>query len=387
MLCLSCSAISANDGIDKILSVIEVNNTELKASLSSLKSDSIGLRTTNNLEDPKVDFEYNFGEVGDKWGIGVSQGFDWPGIYSARGKANKSRIAAMRQVYNAKQLDVLLKAKSVCLNIIMLNRQIALQESIYNSIDELYAHYNKAYEHGEVSIIDINKIKIERISTKQQLDELKTQFALLEEDLVGLNNNVQFSGIDLKSLTDYPVEELYSFDTYVDDFNSTDPQQGYYAKMDEAISSEISVAKMGWLPKFDIGYQYTNELGDAFNGVTFGASIPIFSNKKKVASMKAQAVANELTQQDYATANISRLKAQYAQAVSLKSQLVSYSDVIGDDSNFVLLKKALDGGQISLLNYLLELRYFLEAKNKYIELEYNYNSVLAELNKYHILDN
>ena len=83
--------------------------------------------------------------------------------------------------------------------------------------------------------------------------------------------------------------------------------------------------------------------------------------------------------------SIARIKAEYAKAVSLKSQLVQYGDVIGDESNFTMLRKALDGGQMSLLDYLLELRYFLEAKTKYLEIEYSYHSVMASLLRYTLL--
>ena len=50
-----------------------------------------------------------------------------------------------------------------------------------------------------------------------------------------------------------------------------------------------------------------------------------------------------------------------------------------------MLEKALSGGQISLLNYLLELRYFLEAQQTLLDLEFEYNSILAKLNKYSLL--
>lgn len=381
-LCLYTFGIIANNSINNILSNIERNNTELRAYNASIASDSANISTTNNLDDPKIDFEYNFGDIGDKWGIGISQGFDWPGSYSARNKANNSKIASLRQTYKIKRLDIILKAKLLYINIVMLNRQIDYQQLILNNIEDLYNQYTKAYNHGETSIIDINKIKIEQIATKQQLDELTSKRNSIIDKLVGLNNNEQFSDVDLTELKDYPVEELNSYEDYKIAFETNDPQYAYYASIDKAITDDVSVAKMGWLPKFELGYKYINELGDKFNGVTAGITVPIFSNRKKVASAKTQSITNDMNRQDYEVANHSRIKVQYAKAVSLRAQLNLYKDVVGDDNNFVVLRKALNGGQMSLLNYLLEMRYFLEATNKYIELEYNYHEVLAELNKY-----
>ena len=81
----------------------------------------------------------------------------------------------------------------------------------------------------------------------------------------------------------------------------------------------------------------------------------------------------------------SAIKNDYAQAVYLRSQIYSYNSVLTDSSNIEMLEKALSGGQISLLNYLLELRYFLEAQQTLLDLEFEYNSILAKLNKYSLL--
>ena len=51
-----------------------------------------------------------------------------------------------------------------------------------------------------------------------------------------------------------------------------------------------------------------------------------------------------------------------------------------------MLQKALEGGQISLLDYLLELRYFLEAQQTLLDLEFEYNTLMTDLNKYQLLN-
>ena len=171
-------------------------------------------------------------------------------------------------------------------------------------------------------------------------------------------------------------------DVYRNQYESNNPQADYFTHLDNSLKSDVKAAKKGWLPKLELGYQYTNELGDGFNGVTVGASIPIFSNKRKVAAAKAEAVANELHRTTYENETEARIKSEYAQAVALKSQLAQYIDIIADNNNFTVLRKALDGGQITLLNYLLELRYFLDAKNKYLDIEHTYHATLASLSRY-----
>ncbi len=376
---------SATGGIDDVLFSIKHNNGSIKAAEASFSSDSLALRASNNLEDPKMGFEYNFGKIGDKWSVGVSQGFDWPGAYSARNRANRSRIKALNADTDVRKLEVLVKAKELCLEIVYTNRRIEAQKLILKNVEELYDTYSTAFKHGETSIIDINKLKIELITARQALTELETSLQSLKTSLKGLNNNADFSNVNIGELVAYPIDAIEPIDTYIDGFETGDPQNCFFAFNEESIKSDVKATEMGWLPKFDIGYKYTNELGDGFNGVTLGASIPIFSNKRKVAAAKAQAVSNDMNRNSYHNENIARIKAEYAKAVSLKSQLVQYGDVIGDESNFTMLRKALDGGQMSLLDYLLELRYFLEAKTKYLEIEYSYHSVMASLLRYTLL--
>ena len=382
--CAASLSVAAQGSISDVVASVEQNNTRLKAARARVSSDSIALRASNNLEDPRVAFEYNFGSknVGDKWAIGVSQGFEWPSIYSERSRANIHRIDALSAAERAERADLILNTRLICLNLIYTNRRIDAQDLILKNVDELYSLYNKAFEHGEASIIDINKIKIERIATLQALNELKSQRNSLKEQLIGLNGNKPIEGVSLDALRDYPAEELAAIDAYRSLYATNNPQAEYFNYIDNSARSNMKVARMGWLPKLELGYQYTNELGDGFNGVTVGASIPLFSNKRKVAAAKAEAITNELNRTTYQSDVEALLKAEYAQAVALKSQIAQYGDVIADDSNFTMLRKALDGGQITLLNYLLELRYFLDAKNKYLDLEHSYHATIASLSRY-----
>ena len=382
--CAASLSVAAQGSISDVVASVEQNNARLKAARARVSSDSIALRASNNLEDPRVAFEYNFGSknVGDKWAIGVSQGFEWPSIYSERSRANNHRIDALSAAERAERADLILNTRLICLNLIYTNRRIDAQDLILKNVDELFSLYNKAFEHGEASIIDINKIKIERIATLQALNELKSQRNSLKEQLIGLNGNKPIEGVSLDALRDYPADELAAIEAYRSLYATNNPQAEYFTHIDNSTRSDVKVARMGWLPKLELGYQYTNELGDGFNGVTVGASIPLFSNKRKVAAAKAEAITNELNRNTYRNDVEAQLKADYAQAVALKSQLTQYFDIIADDNNFTVLRKALDGGQITLLNYLLELRYFLDAKNKYLDLEHSYHATIASLSRY-----
>ncbi len=382
---LSASLTSINAAtLDDVLGSIANNNIELKKLEASQKSQIAEIKTSNNLEDTQLEFEYQKGDNvdGNKHGFGISQGFDWPGMYIERAKSNKSLINAAGHEYSAQRLNILLNAKQVCLKIINSNRKIQAQTEVYNNIAQLSTEYDKGFKHGEISILDINKLKIELLNVKQTLDRTKTERAMLIEELTALNGNQPIAGIE--SINSYPEQSLESIETYKSQL-AADPENMLNSTLIESSKSNVTMAKMGWFPKFAIGYKYANELGDKFNGLTLGMSLPLFSNKNKVNVAKAELIAAEYNQMNISTDKSAKLHADYSQAVNLKSQIHAYNNVLSDSSNKEMLKKALDGGQITLLNYLLELRYFLEAQQTLLDLEFEYNSTLANLNRYSLL--
>lgn len=384
LLILSCTQSHAIT-VDAVLDSIASNNLELRAAKAKADSKIAEIKSTNNLGDTEVEFEYLKGDNidGNKYGFSLSQGFEWFGMYGARSKANKSKAEAVKYEHLSQSLSVLLDAKQLCMKIINANRKIKAQTEVYNNIKQLSDEYSKGFEHGEISILDINKLKIELLNVKQTLDRSKAERKALIEELTAINGNKAIAGIE--SLEVYPNQELSSIETYQEQVAALDPDCKANTAMLNSADKEVSMAKMGWLPKFSVGYKFANELGDRFNGVSVGMALPVFSNRNKVSVAKADKIAELYNQESSVTEKTAQIKADYSQAVYLKEQINSYSTVLSDSSNKEMLKKALNGGQITLLDYLLELRYFLEAQQTLLDLEYEYNSVLTSLNKYQLI--
>ena len=147
----------------------------------------------------------------------------------------------------------------------------------------------------------------------------------------------------------------------------------------------MSVPKMQQLPSFSVGDKYAYELGDKFNGFTVGVSLPLFSSRNKVASAKARKISAQFARQSDEVAKTSQMMVWYDEATELKGQIDEYKAVLGDKTNVKLLRKALDAGQISLLDYLMEMRYFIDAHNQLLELELRYNNLIVDIDKYSLL--
>lgn len=373
--------IEANN-IDYVLQQIKLNNTQLKALNAEIEAQTADIKSSNNLSDPTIDGAYLFGvgSIGDKWELGVSQEFDWPGIYSARGKVNKARIEALAQSYAQKQIQIFSEARNICLEIICLNRRIKFENNILANLDSLYDKSLKGLEYGEISILDTNKLKIERLGVTQSIAGNKALLQAKIKQLEGLNGNIPLN--DVASLSDYPEQQLHSLDEYLSQMKASDPQLRQISSEIEASNKQVSVTRMQNLPKFSLGYRHVNEIGDHFNGVGVGLSIPVFENRGKNKAAKAQAIASQLSFDDVISTRTAEITASHQKAVAVRQQLDGYRDALLRCNNIEILDKALYGGQISLINYLLELRYFIEAQNALIDIEFEYNTLITDLNKY-----
>lgn len=136
------------------------------------------------------------------------------------------------------------------------------------------------------------------------------------------------------------------------------------------------------LPKLQTGFMSEKIIGEQFQGITIGLSIPLWENKNTVKFAKANTIALESIITDNKIQLNNYLKSLHTKAISLKQNADDYRLNLRLFDNSELLKKALDKGEISLINYILELSVYYESVNQLLELERGLNNTAAELNQY-----
>ncbi len=385
MLCVIGMCCIHAQSFDSLARQIIDNNPEIKSSQASIESDLLQLRSENNLPDPEVGFEHLWAPNGikNKWNASISQSFDWPGVYKARSKAYKSASSALEFLERSRYVDKALEVKLLFVDIINVQKNVALCDSSIALFNELKRHYQVGYEQGEFTRLDINKINVEQLRLSRQRASLENQLRVLEGSISAMNGGLDCDAI-LASLTNYPTEPLYSIDDYDRVLQSQDPQINYVSLMVESERYAVKAAKLSSLPSFTLGYVHANEEGNSFNGLSISMTLPIFSNRHKAKAAEAieRASAAELSgvKVDKSTA----MRTDYAIAANLANEIAQYKSTL--DENYIsLLHKALIGGEISLINFIQEVNYFQEAIADMYAVEYEYYQVLTRLNKYSIL--
>ena len=144
----------------------------------------------------------------------------------------------------------------------------------------------------------------------------------------------------------------------------------------------MSLNKALALPKIQAGYMGETVVGQQFRDISVGLSIPLWENKNTVKYAKANAIALEAVATDNKVQLYNQLKTLHSKAISLQSNVTEYRSKLQSFNSSDLLKKALDKGEISLIDYIMELSIYYENVNKMLELEKDKNKTIVELNQY-----
>ena len=382
MAALACHFFAIGSEIDRTVAAIVERNPALAAGRARLEAEMAAARADNVLPGLEVDFDYKFGSHENKWGAGVSQSFDWPGVYSARRKANSARASAFTQLYRADYLERALEAKQLLLNLARARMTLDVVAEAQANVARLQDLYNFAFERGETTVLEVRKLRLQAFELACRRAEAEADLESIAASLAAINGgeaiNVDFGGV-------IPSDALGSEAGYLEQLKANDPAVAAQLSLGEVAQREVAVARRSALPSFSLGYVYENEGGDSFHGFSVGIGLPTWSNSARVASVRAQKLAADSDALDYTLRMRATISADYAAAVRLGARLEAARADFENDSYPRLLEKALDGGRINLLEYLREYNDYLDAKSAYIDIQYRYSSLVAGLNRYNLL--
>ena len=105
----------------------------------------------------------------------------------------------------------------------------------------------------------------------------------------------------------------------------------------------------------------------------------MWENKNRVKQAKAAVRAAESRQKDSKQQFYSQIQILYNRAFGLKLTADNYRKSLINVNNTDLLKRALDAGEISLLEYMVEIGLYYDTVNQALEAERDYQKAFAEL--------
>lgn len=361
--------------LDSLARAIVLADPAWQSRQAELRASALEIKAANALPGPEAEGEHLWGRGGDnRWGAGISQSFDWPGVYAARRDAARAAGNAFEQLARAELAERSLNAKQALIDLVAARKRSAAVGRIAANLRRQTDLTQKALDRGQATILDLRKLQIAVLEADMRLEQAEQT----RTEAIGRLRAMGFSGEVADGMT-YPDDVSIEAAT-----RSWDSMPAVLAAEAEADAAEAraKAAGRGMLPGFSLGYRHQYEGGNHFNGITVGIALPSWGAGKARAAARAEADAARLRSIASRSEHTSALETLRRSLPGLKARMDAYNAALDTSDYPELLEKSLNGGQISVLTYIQELNFFLDAETSRIDAEQQYQSALAALCRY-----
>ncbi len=376
------SSLISQTSIDKILGEIEKNNTTLSALRSNITAEKIGNRTGLALQNPEFEFHYLWGDpttIGNRIDINVKQTFDFPTAYVYKNQIANNRNDQSDIDYQKQRNSVLRRTRLILVDLIYANALQTLTNRRFLQAQLIADAYRKKMDAGEANILEFNKAQLFLLNLRKEAETSGINREALLSELASYNAGVPIDFSDT----------VYTYSIIPKEFDQWYQQSLQQIPELNLIKNEITFSYKQQqlstalsLPKFSAGYMSEKVINQQLQGIIAGISIPLWENKNKVKFAKARTIALQSMEADRKSQLYNQLKTYHTKIIGLQKTVFDYQTSLQSFVNTELLYKALEKGEISLLEYILELSVYYSSATNLLETEKEINKTIVELYQY-----
>ncbi len=374
----------AQTNLDSVLSSVAINNKTILSNDSYWEAQKLHYRVGLSLFNPKISYDYLDGSpatAGNQTEFAITQAFDFPTVYGKKRQVAENQIAAAAYQVQATRQEVLLLAKNTAIELIYRHKLQAALDLIKQNTEKWLSNFQSSLDEGEGNLLDVNKAKLQLIQIKAENQQNLSAIQQLNTKLTGLNGGIAIVLADAS----YPeTPNVPSFAELISEVEAFNPVRKYLEQEITISESQVLTSRALSLPKMEAGYRYQSILGQNFQGLHLGMTIPLWENKNTVKARKADLVTNELNLLQHQNEHFHDISRLYEKYENLKITLGEYQTLFGSLNNTTLLDKSLTLGQISSIEYFLEIGYYYDALRNYLKTEKEYHQTISELYKYQL---
>ena len=376
---LASMSLAAQENISSILFSIEENNTKLKALKEEMKAQKLGNKTGIYLSDPDVAFGYLWGtpsNIGTRKDFSVTQTFDIPTITGMKSRLANNKNQLVELQYASERINLLLEAKQYAIDLIYYNGLKKELEIRLRHTQTIADAYKQRLDRGDASILEYNKVQLNLSTVQGEMSRVEVERNTLLSELKRLNGGIE---ILLEENNYSPASLPADFEEWYLSAEQKNPLLQYVKQQIEVSRKEVKLNKAMRFPKFSAGYSLEKTLGQKYQGANIGISIPLWENKNRVKQAKAGVIAAQTREQESKQQFYNRLQNLYMRANGLQQTAAGYRKSLQSLNNTDLLMKALDVGEINLLNYIVEIGLYYDTVNQTLAAERDFEKAFADL--------
>ncbi len=350
-----------------LLDTIAANNLTLRSLKAGVRAVGEEARAELRLPDPEAEVAYLFGSpsaVPNRTNVALTQELPWT-VLSGRQKAAAQATSALaEQDYAAARQQVMAAGFDLLVQLVHSNRleaEMLARLRAAEAVEELCA---QRFAQSDLTAIEMNKARLNRAVAEADCRRVTTEREGVVRQLRALNGGLP---IDCHDTT-------YSFSVA----QWCAPQVAFPTLETAAVrraeasvkqrEAELRLARTRRLPSLTVGFTGEYIPHNNYSGLSLGISLPLWGNKQAaVRSSEANLLAAQLDRADAHTQVGQEAARLRAEALRLDGVARELDEALQATESAALLQRSLDLGQISLLDYLLEISFFYTARTAWLE--------------------
>lgn len=357
-----------------LLQQIEQHNPTLHAVRDGVEAEKQENHTGLTLNDPEVEFSHFWGRpvgIGARNDVSVTQTFDHATLFGVKRKMARSKDELAEINYEERRLQVLQEAAQLMVEVVYLNRCLDEHLRQQQEMQRAVELSQKAFEAGRITRLDLNKPRLVLTEIQASVSE---EEMLREQALMRLRYLNGGHEVILRD-TLYSVPATYSSGLLAVNRQREQAEQ-------RVAENEVRMARSAAIPQITAGYANEMTREEKFHGFTLGMNVPLWSNRNNVKRAKAQLAAARSEQQDAIQRLQSEYEAQKARTSRLREYAASLAHELPALSSKAVLHKAFQRGDISALDYYVELTADYDLRHKLLQAERDWQLAEVQLAAY-----
>ena len=261
-----------------------------------------------------------------------------------------------------KRVETRLEAMDLLAQITYYNQALAIYDERLQQEKQLADSYEKRLAAGDANKLEANRARLSLADVEADAAKFHTERDILMLQLQTLcgGAEVSYNGTDYLALNIAPEVSLKAL------------QEAQNNQQQLVAEHELKTTKAQSMPSLSAGYMAELTDDEKWNGVTIGLSIPLWNNRHnlKRARLQVESARSEAVDAAYQleqAAAAQRLRTERYHDIAQKMQ-----QKLANASSTALLRKALDEGEISLVEYTIENSDLFDLRIKALEAERDY---------------
>lgn len=382
LLCCAIGGSRAQGSLDSVLTQVERNNKALQAGAQRVEADALRSRTGIQLRDPFIDYDYLVGApvgAGNQTDFTIAQPFDFPTAYGKRKQLAEAQAALSSIGLVALRQEVLLDAWLTGLELIHANKRRVVLDDRLRDAERMHAQFQKALTEGQSNVLDANKAQLHLLQIRTAAHANASRIIQLTQHLTELNGGLPLVLADTTYPALPPVPDL---DTLERNYEASDPLLKQLVQEETIAAKQVELGRSLWLPSMEAGYHYQGILGQTYSGVHLGVNIPLWEKRNTVKAAKAGQLVASLNTEEHRIEHFFEIAELYEQYRQLDQAYTANRELFTTLNSATLLNKAFTFGQLSSIEYFMEVSYYNSAEDAFLELERDRQMAVARLFKY-----